>query len=690
MPKQILFAPFSGLLVILLLFVAYIPAAFSSQAMQAASPFVIHKEGNKYGLVNERGKQVLPARYDSLQYTPHNEYFIAYLRTNGKKQQAGLINAKGKELIPIRYTEIKPLSVSRYAVTDTEKKIAVFDDAGIAKTAFQFDEITAFRGKLARFYQQGKAGIVDTDGRIRLKPEYQDIIIHNDQAVDVVPVRKWTITDGNNKQQNTLLYDSIRPLGEDRWAVTTRFYDSVGRSTTMTALSDASGNILVSYKPMHIDLFKNGVARVKEGAHFGLIDLKGNYVLPAEWDSLAVVQSVVVAGMRLTANWYWHLFNLQGKKLSRHTYQRIVPVAAGPLPAKKDNRWGYIDQNGSETLICRYDTTFAFTGELARVRYNGQEGVINKEGLWQIRPMAENITILSPSRFLARLKGGYQLLNETGEVLFETAEVLKPIVGGIVEITADRRWGLIDLNGRRLSFPIYDWISDLQEGLAFIATLEGRKGILSPDGKQYIAAGPTTWEQLYSMHEGFIGAHIGRQQGFVDTNGKLRIANRYDTVAFFSDGMAAVSIRGKWGYVDKIERLRVQPLYDLVLPYQNGNAVVQLSSRQGIIDKKGQLVLPLEYDKITRLTNGRFLLKQGNLIGLADAQGNRIISPKYDAVQDLQNGYLLVSRNGKKGLVTVDGVGTIPMVYDVLIHDAENNQYLCTHQREGIQRVTLQ
>lgn len=670
--------------------IACFPVALSSMAMQASSPFLIQKDGNKFGLVNERGKQVLPARYDSLLYTPHSEYFIAYLRTNGKTKQAGLINAKGKELIPIRYAELRPLATNRYAVTNAEKKIALFDDAGISKTPFHFDEITAFRGNLARFYQQGKAGIVDKEGRIRLEAKYQDIIIHNDQSVDVVPVRKWTVTDGNNKLQNTLHYDSIRPLGEDRWAITTRFYDSIGRSTTMTALTDANGSILVPYRPMNIDPFKNGVARVKEGTHFGLINLKGEYILPAEWDSLAVAQETVVAGMRLTANWYWHLFNLQGKKLSRHTYQRIVPVDEGPFPAKKDNRWGYIDHNGAETLICRYDTTFAFTGELARVRYSGQEGIINKEGLWQIRPTAEHITIINPTRFLARNKSGYQLLNEKGEVLFETAEVLKPIVGGIAEITSDRRWGLIDLDGKRLSFPIYDWISDLQEGLAFIATLEGKKGILSPNGKMYIAAGPTTWEQLYSMKEGFIGAQIGRQQGFVDTNGKLRIANRYDTVSFFSDGMAAISIRGKWGYVDKIERLRVQPLYDKVMPYQNGNAIVQLSSRQGIIDKKGQLILPLEYDNITRLTNGRFLLKQGNLIGLADAQGNRIISPKYDAVQDLQNGFLLVSRNGKKGLVTVDGVGTIPMVYDVLIHDTKNNLYLSTHKREGIQRITLQ
>ena len=689
MPIKSLFAPFVGLLTLLLLAASPLYADVFLQSAPGPGPIRIQKEGKKFGLVNEKGKQVLPARYDSLQYTPHNDYFIAYMRGSDKVQKAGLINSKGKELIPIRYKAIRPVSHNRYAVIDSNKKEALFDETGVARTGFEFDEITAFQGKLARFYQQGKAGILDVEGRVRLKAQYQDIIIRSNEAVDAVPVRKWTITDGNNKLLHTLSYDSIRPLGEDRWAATTRFYDSVGRPTTMTALTDATGSILMPYRPMFINNFEDGVARVKEGAHFGLIDIKGNYVLPAEWDSLAVVQGIAVAGMRINAKWYWHLFNLKGKKQSRYTYEFIVPVNEGPMPAKREGRWGYIDHTGAEVLLSRYDTTYAFEKELARVRFNGQEGVINKEGLWQIRPIAEHITILSPTRFLARMKKGFQLLNEKGDILYQTDDVLKPLVGGIAEINANRQWGLIDINGKRLSFPLYDYISDLQEGQVFIASLEGKRGILSQDGRKFIAAGPKTWERLYSMSEGFIGAQIGRQQGFVDTNGLLRIANRYDTVTFFSDGMAAVAIRGKWGYVDKIERLRVQPMYDHAQPFIKGTAIVQLGSMQGVIDSKGKFVIPLEYNKITRLSNGRFLLKQGDLLGLADAQGNRIIAPKYNAVQDLQNGYLLVSRGGKKGLVTIDGVGTIPLVYDVLIYDPKNDLYLSTYQREGIQRITL-
>lgn len=676
-------------LVFLFLSGASLPAAATDTPVEASRPFVIQKAGGKFGLVNERGKQVLPARYDSLQYTRHKEYFIAYLRNSEQKQQAGLINIKGKELIPIRFAAVRPVAPNRYAVIDNEKKAALYDKQGTAKTTFDFDEITAFYGKLARFYKQGKAGIIDLEGTIKVQAAYQDVIIQNDHTVDAIPVRKWTVTDGNNKLLNTLLYDSIRPLGEDRWAIATRFYDSVGRPTTMTALTDASGNILVPYQAMQIDQFKQGVARITVAGHYGLIDLQGKDVLPAEWDSLGIVQEAVVAGMRLGANWYWHLFDLKGNKKSQHTYQHIVPVAEGPLPAKRNDRWGYLDASGAEILMCRYDTTHAFEGALARVRYQGQEGIINREGLWQINPVAEHITILSPTRFIARIKSGFQLLDEQGTILFETANALKPLIGGIAEITPERKWGLIDLNGKRLSFPLYDHISDLQEGLAFIACKEGRRGILSPDGRNFIAAGPTTWEQLFSMHEGFIGAQIGRQQGFVDTNGKLRIANRYDTVGYFSDGMAAIAIRGKWGFVDKIERIRVQPLYESVQAFQGGTAIVQLNNRQGIIDKKGQLLLPAEFDKISRLSNGRFLLQQGSLFGLADNNGNRIISPKYDAVQDLQNGYLMISKGGKKGLITVDGVATIPLMYEVIIYDPKNKLYLCTFAREGIQRITL-
>ena len=316
-------------------------------------------------------------------------------------------------------------------------------------------------------------------------------------------------------------------------------------------------------------------------------------------------------------------------------------------------------------------------------------GVINREGLWQIRPSADHITIISPTRFIARNKNSFQLLDETGQVLFNTPHALHPVEGGLLEINSQKQYGLFDLNGKRLTPTEYEWISELKEGAIFLARKGGRKGILSKNGKKFIAEGPKTFQKLFSMHEDFIAVEIDQQQGFVDTEGRLRISNRYDSVTHFSDGFAAVQLMGRWGYVDKIERLRVQPLFEAAGPFEEGMAVITKNGSKGLINKKGEEVIKPEYEEITSLKSGRYLIVKNGKVGITDKNANSLVTAKYDAVQDLKNGFFLVTRSDKKGLINYQGVSTIPMIYDILVWDEINKVFLCSEKGEMIERFVV-
>ncbi len=661
-----------------------------AQAAGRQLPYKILKEGDKFGLVNERGKQILPPRYDSLQYTQHQEQFIAYLEKGKENARVGLINSKGKELITITYRSVRPVALTLYAVADYTKKEALFNADGEALSPFKFDEITSFKGALARFYTEGKAGLLDSNGKVKLPAQYKDILIRSDSIVDVVELREWKVLDAENKLLVSLNYDSIKPLGEDRWAAITRFYDAANRPTDMTALTDAGGKILKPYSPIEIRPFKQGVAIIKEKNRYGLLNRNGQSVLPAEWDSLSITQSIAVAGMRLGKNWRYHIFSLEGKKLSRKTFEHIVSVPSGPLPAKLNGQWGYVDSLGNETLVCRYDSTHAFMGNYAKVQLDGKEGLINKDGLWQIRPYAENILQITADRFLLRKELGYHLTDDTGLILYDTPNTLVWLDGNIGEVDAGQQWTLLSVDGQKLTKTgNYQWIGQQLKNGAHLAKRLGQIGILSHNGQQFIAAGPDTFGKIYQLSEEFFSISKNNQQGFVDMNGKLRIANRYDSVTYFSDGMAAVQIRGRWGYVDKIERLRIQPILEEARPFHNGLAIAKYNGSFGLTDAYGKWVLPAEYDNIERLNNGTYVLYSGSLRGLASQEGHRVVSPKFDEVTDLGNNYLMVSRDGKKGLIKTNGVSTIPMVYDILVYDSTNQQFLASQKAGQIKRTKI-
>ena len=67
----------------------------------------IKQQGSKYGLVNKKGKEVLPPKYDSLSYTELDDQYIAFLLNTKGLKEAGIITEKDKKVIPIGYKEIK-------------------------------------------------------------------------------------------------------------------------------------------------------------------------------------------------------------------------------------------------------------------------------------------------------------------------------------------------------------------------------------------------------------------------------------------------------------------------------------------------------------------------------------------------------------------------------------------------------
>ena len=649
----------------------------------------IKQQGSKYGLVNKKGKEVLPPKYDSLSYTELDDQYIAFLQNNKGLKEAGIITEKDKKVIPIGYKGINPVALTLYAVTNFNGNTALFNSEGKQKSDFIFHQITAYKGKLARFYKNGKAGIINREGRVLLEAEFKDIIIRSDTTVDVIHLRNWKILDGTNKELNNLHFDSIRPVGQNRWATSIRFYNAAGQPTLMTALTDVQGKQLIEYRPMYIYNYEGTLAKIKEARRFGVINRDGNYILPSEFDSIALTKEAIIAGTLVNRQWSWHLFDLNGKIKSRNTYQAIVPLEDDLMPAKLNNRWGYISSKGEEVLTCRYDTTFAFNGNLACVGYDNSMGVINREGLWQIRPSADHITIISPTRFIARNKNSFQLLDETGQVLFSTPHALHPVEGGLLEINAQMQYGLFDYDGKRLTPTEYERISDLKEGIVFLARKDGRKGILSKNGKKFIAEGPKTFDRLFSMHEDFLAVEIDQQQGFVDTEGRLRISNRYDSVTHFSDGFAAVQLMGRWGYIDKIERLRIQPLYEQAGPFEDGMGIISKNGYKGLINKKGEEVIKAEYEDITSLKSGRYLIVKNGKVGITDKNANTLVTAKYDSIQDLKNGFFLVTRSGKKGLINYQGVSTIPMIYDILLWDEINKVFLCSEKGESIERMVI-
>ncbi len=86
------------------------------------------------------------------------------------------------------------------------------------------------------------------------------------------------------------------------------------------------------------------------------------------------------------------------------------------------------------------------------------------------------------------------------------------------------------------------------------------------------------------------------QYGFMDIHGKIAIAQQFDFVQPFSDGLAVAAIDGKYGYIDKTGKAVIPMEYDYAYSFEGGYAGVCKDGKWGCIDKDGKVVLPLKHD----------------------------------------------------------------------------------------------
>ena len=105
--------------------------------------------------------------------------------------------------------------------------------------------------------------------------------------------------------------------------------------------------------------------------------------------------------------------------------------------------------------------------------------------------------------------------------------------------------------------------------------------------------------------------------GIMSCGDKVVIPFEYEAANDFSEGLAAVTIKGEgWGYIDKKGEIVIPFQYTDAGDFHNGFAVVAIgdhsSPKYGVIDKNGNVIIPFEYMGIGDCGEGVFSVTVGS------------------------------------------------------------------------------
>ncbi|HED6736107.1 TPA: WG repeat-containing protein, partial [Campylobacter coli] len=132
-------------------------------------------------------------------------------------------------------------------------------------------------------------------------------------------------------------------------------------------------------------------------------------------------------------------------------------VSGDLIRVKIDGQWSFLDKNGEFAIEPKFDNLGVFSEGLAGVGLNGKYGFIDKSGKIVIEPKFDNLGVFSEGLAGVGLNGKYGFIDKNGEF------VIKPkfdeawdFSEGLAKVELNRKWGFIDKNGEFAIKPKFD------------------------------------------------------------------------------------------------------------------------------------------------------------------------------------------------------------------------------------------
>jgi hypothetical protein len=410
--------------------------------------------------------------------------------------------------------------------------------------------------------------------------------------------------------------------------------------------------------------FRNGLAVVKKGGKWGIIDLKFNFVVQPVYDFIEELYAsngkvLLLVGHQRSR---FGFIDSLGDVVVQPQFQEAGTYFEGLVRVRIDGLWGYADFAGQVVIPPRYRQAGDFHEGRARVRNLRKWGYIDMQGnavtderFLRAGDFHEGRAWVQDGRMMGYLGRDGQL------VVAATYTEAGDFSQGRASVRQKGGYGVIDSTGKWVLQPRFYRVHAFRDSIALVQDGPSH-GIVRHDGTWLVKP---RYRALGAFSEGRAAFRDGLEYGYLDSTGAVSIPAAYANVGSFSCGLAAVFVKGHWGFVDTTGTLVIPPQYSSVLPFTEGRAAVRVGRKWGFIDKTGNLLIPAEYDKVNAFYGGRAAVQLADHgWGFVNTDGTLVIPCTYNEVGKFQNGIVPVCKERKWGVLNQYGTLVTLMKYD--------------------------
>jgi DNA-binding transcriptional regulator/RsmH inhibitor MraZ len=172
-------------------------------------------------------------------------------------------------------------------------------------------------------------------------------------------------------------------------------------------------------------------------------------------------------------------------------YESLQVFSDSVLVAEKEGRFGLIAFSGKPLTEFIFDQVGQLSLNRALVVINNLVGYIDKKGSVVIPPKFEVFpNFLKRGQFsgayaLVSLKGKMGVIDQSGKVIVPLTFSGLGDVSSMMSFSKGKQWGFIDLSGKQLVEPSFDFAESVKEGKTLVEK-NGLQGMIDAKGKVLI------------------------------------------------------------------------------------------------------------------------------------------------------------------------------------------------------------
>ena len=577
---------------------------------------VLKKENGKnlYGVINSQNKVTIPIIYDEMLMDSN----LVKVKKDGKW---GLMDLKGKQILPNEYDAITTYSREKLVQATKGDQLKFMDQSGklLFEKAKNIYTIYGCTDGMIRCKVNDKYGYMDFKGNEIIITRYDDA---NDFVNGLAKAGKKTVASGN-----TILYGFIDKKGNEIIPLT---YPSANLGlfqyglikakdpeTNRFGYFDKTGKWVL--QPIYLEATNaDGMSGVwvkmtdgkqhyisKAGKDFGIIDSKGEKYYFFGDSGYTTYED---------ADKPYVLMDKTGKVIKviddcDGIYSFSDGIAG--YKCKSTGKYGFLDLNGNKIITCEFDSFNGFVDGITKVSKTvdgkTKNGYIDNKGNVIVPVVYENAQNFRDGWGVIKKDSNYFFVDKNGN--------LKEPARKYNELTEFRSgYSMGTVKGTGNSQSTYYYINtQLKEEFSITAT----SAYQFWDDVTFISRDGKTFELMNKKGELF------------------KTLTGIETVKFSTDGLFAIKEKSKWGFMNQKGEYIVNPKYDDCESYKYGYAKVKMGTKWGIIDKSGTEIIEPKYENIVSGENGIFVFYNTGW-GAMDKTGKVIVEPTLNTITSFE------------------------------------------------------